>query len=252
MTADEQLDAVGAGLERIFGGALTGAYVHGSKALDCFGPISDLDILAVLTRASTDSEKRCLAELCLALSGNYSGGGGPQFGLELDVVVGPALRPWRYPPPFDFQYSESWREAFERGDIAPWTRRENPDLAAHIWIARHRGLVLSGIPPEDALPEVPVTSYRAALLDDVDWILAHRQGRESYAVLGLARIWATLGTFDVHSKATGAAWALPRLPVELRPTLEHGLAVYRGEKPDQSWQGLPVDEYVAYVVERLS
>ena len=250
MTADEQLDAFGAGLEHIFRGSLTGAYVHGSKALGCFGPISDLDVLVVLSRPSSADEQRRLAELCLALSGSYSGTG-PHFAFEVDVVVGPALRHWRYPPPFDFHYSESWRDAFSRGDVAPWTRRENPDLAAHIWIARRKGLVLSGAPPADALPDVPRSSYRAALLDDVDWILEHGQRKKSYAVLGLARVWATLSTFDVQSKVTGADWALPRLPPDLRPTLEHGLAVYRGKQPDQTWQGFPVDDYVAWVSERI-
>jgi hypothetical protein len=44
---------------------------------------------------------------------------------------------------------------------------------------------------------------------------------------------------------------LPRLPPGLRPVVEHGLAVYRGEA-EESWAGLPVDDYVAYLVERLS
>jgi hypothetical protein len=250
VTADEQLTALGEGSQEIFGDALTGAYIHGSKVLGCFGPISDLDLLVVLSRPSSADEKRGLAELCLALSCDYSGTGA-HFALELDIVVGPDLRPWRYPPPFDFHYSETWREAFQRGEVTPWPRRENADLAAHIWIARRKGVVLAGAPPAEALPEVPRSSYRAALLDDVDWILEHQRGKQSYAVLSLARIWATLTTFGVHSKVTGAEWALPQLPTALRPTLEHGLAVYRGEQPDQTWAGLPVDDYVAWVVERI-
>jgi streptomycin 3"-adenylyltransferase len=250
MTADEQLQALAAGLQSAFGDALTGAYVHGSKVLGCFGPVSDLDVLAVLSRPGSAAEKEHLAKLCLALSGDYSGRG-PHFAFELDVVVGPALQPWRYPPPFDFHYSETWRDAFQDGNLEPWPRRANPDLAAHIWIARRTAEVLAGKPPAEALPEVPWSSYREALLDDVDRALEHRWGKESYAVLGLARVWATLTTFDVHSKVTGAEWALPRLPPELRLTLEHGLAVYRGEQPDQSWQGLPVDGYLDFVVTRI-
>lgn len=200
----------------------------------------------MLSRPSSIAEKQRLAELCLELSGDYSGAG-PHFALELDVVVGPALQPWRYPPPFDFHYSESWRDAFLQGDVEPWRRRENPDLAAHIWIARRVGVALSGPPPTEALPEVPSSSYRAALLDDVDWALEHREGKESYAVLDLARVWATLATFDVHSKVSGVDAAA----TAARPVLEHGLAVYRGEEQDQRWQGLPVEDYVAYVVEQI-
>jgi len=61
----------------------------------------------------------------------------PPYLLELDVVVGPELRPWRYPPPLDFHYSESLRDAFERGELKlldgrfPF-ERENDLLAKEI------------------------------------------------------------------------------------------------------------------------
>lgn len=60
-------------------------------------------------------------------------------------------------------------------------------------------------------------------------------------------MWATLATFDVHSKVSGVDAAA----TAARPVLEHGLAVYRGEEQDQRWQGLPVEDYVAYVVEQI-
>jgi len=37
-----------------------------------------------------------------------------------------------------------------------------------------------------------------------------------------------LETGELHSKASGAEWALPRLPAALRPTVERALASYRG------------------------
>ena len=39
---------------------------------------------------------------------------------------------------------------------------------------------------------------------------------------------ATLETGEVHSKATGAAWALGRLPADLRPLVARALASYTG------------------------
>ena len=48
------------------------------------------------------------------------------------------------------------------------------------------------------------------------------------ATLTLARIWATLADPEtLHSKETGAVWALARLPPELRRPLELALESYR-------------------------
>jgi aminoglycoside adenylyltransferase-like protein len=170
--------------------------------------------------------------------------------LELDVVVAPALRPWRYPPPLDFHYSESFLEGFERGDAEPWRVDEHGDLAASVTVLRHGGVVLAGAPVADVFPDVPLADYRRSIAADLDWCLEQVADRKLYVVLSLPRIWSGLETEDVHSKVSAAAWALAHLPPELRPVLEHGLAVYRGEA-EQSWSDLPVGEYVSYLVARI-
>jgi streptomycin 3"-adenylyltransferase len=93
---------------------------------------------------------------------------------------------------------------------------------------------------------VPIADYRASITVDWDWCHENLQRFTLHVVLSLPRIWATLATDDVHSKASAARWALPRLPADLRPVLEHALAVYCG-RTDESWKGLPLDDYVAYV-----
>jgi Aminoglycoside adenylyltransferase, C-terminal domain len=100
------------------------------------------------------------------------------------------------------------------------------------------------------LPTVPLEDYRAAIRVDRQWCLDHLDTHRLHVVLSLPRAWAGLTTEDVHSKASAAEWALPRLPPELRPVLGHALALYRGES-GESWAGLPVDGYVAYLVERI-
>ena len=69
-----------------------------------------------------------------------------------------------------------------------------------------------------------------------------------YPALSLARAWATLATAEIHSKATGAQWALPRLPPEHRPALERSLAVYRGEASDDAL--VAYAEHVADEIDR--
>ena len=97
---------------------------------------------------------------------------------------------------------------------------------------------------------MPRADYRRAVAADLPWCLEHAESRRLHAVLSLPRIWAGLTTDGVHSKATAAEFALSRLPPNLRPALAHAVAVYRGEAKE-SWSGLPVDDYIAYVVEQI-
>jgi hypothetical protein len=52
--------------------------------------------------------------------------------VELTIVVEPEIRPWRYPPNFDFQCGEWLRREFESGDVEPWPTTTSPDLASLI------------------------------------------------------------------------------------------------------------------------
>jgi hypothetical protein len=236
--AEEHLETLVEGLRQIFGDDLIGAYLHGWAALGCFGLRSDVDVVVSIRRPTSADEKRRLSELCLTVS-QPRWDPGPPLLLELDVVVGPALRPWRHPSPLDFHYSESLREAFERGEPKPWRVDESGDLAASLTILHAAGIVLAGESIADAFPPVPIGDYRAAILGDLEWCLEHLEGRKLYVVLTLARVWAGLSTEEIHSKASAAEWALPQLPPELRPVLAHALALYRGELEEESWGGRP-------------
>jgi predicted nucleotidyltransferase len=66
--AEKQLDAIVDGLRETFGDALIGVYLHGSAALGCFGPRSDLDVVASIERPSSADEKRRLGALWKSLA----------------------------------------------------------------------------------------------------------------------------------------------------------------------------------------
>jgi hypothetical protein len=68
-------------------------------------PGSDLDVLAVNARPTTDAEKDDLVDRLLVISGKGPAQAQPRP-VELTVVVGPEVRPWRYPPRRDFQFGE--------------------------------------------------------------------------------------------------------------------------------------------------
>ncbi|HST24563.1 MAG TPA: aminoglycoside adenylyltransferase domain-containing protein [Gaiellaceae bacterium] len=221
--AQRLLDDLVARLRDIFGSDLVGVYAHGSLALGCYGPRSDVDVIAVSRRPATDEERRMLM---LAI----------RHPVEFHLLLEHELRHWRHPFPFDFH----------RG-----RRGLDHDLAAHVTVAGHTGIALCGPPAAEVFPAVPAEDYADAVRREVAWALGLREKEPLYLVLTLPRIWATLSTGEIYSKASAAEWALPQLPQELRPVLEHALAVYRGETAE-SWAGLPVDDYVDYLLARIS
>ena len=236
-------------LERTLGDDLVGVYLHGSAVLGCFGPLSDIDLVAISQRTLDESERSRLVKTMLEISAPYEPAGPPRP-VELDLVLGSALDPWQYPTPFEFHYGESHRARFEAGELELWERRLSRDLAAHVTVLHHAGQPLVGPPVGQVFPAVPWADYVDALTHDLDWCRTRFAELPRYGVVSIARIWATLATGEQHSKASGAEWALPKLSAELRPTLEHALAVYRG-KEEERWMDLPVGEYIAVVADEI-
>jgi predicted nucleotidyltransferase len=244
-----QADAVVEELQRTLGGDLVGVYLHGSAVLGCFGPQSDIDLVAVLHGPVRAEQRRRLVDALLEISAPNEPAA-PLRPVELDLVLASSIRTWQYPTPFDFHYGESHRSRFEAGELELWKRRESRDLAAHVTVLRHAGTALVGPPVEQVFPNVPWMDYVDALTHDLDWCRERWAERPRYGVLSTARIWATMATGMPQSKATGAEWALSRLPDELRPVLEHGLDVYTGAT-EERWSDLPVARYISAVADEI-
>ena len=214
----QQAHDVAARVAELLGDDLVGIYLHGSFALGCGNPNrSDLDLLVVTRRALTAAERDAFAVLP---QGKLDLPGWPRP-LELSSLTLDQVHPWRHPTPYDLHLSH-------RGVVGPG---EDPDLAAHVTVTRRAGIALAGPPPAEVLPDVPRADYQDALLRDARWSLDHAAAEARYlryATLTLARIWATLADPEtLHSKETGAVWALARLPPELRRPLELALESYR-------------------------
>ena len=239
-----QLDALVAALREILGDALVGVYHEGSLLLGGFGPRSDIDVLALISRPATDDEKRRLAELLLRLSGRAEPMG-PPYPIELDVVVDADLHPWRHPPRCDFHYGESSRSEIEAGR---WPSGEEADLATVIAVARTASGSLFGPPPAEVLPPVPRADYVDAILEDfrnADCII---ERYPTSLVLALARIWADLATEEIRSKMDAVAWAAQRLPPEHHVVLARAWGIQEGHA-DRPWDDIwsAVEAYVAHL-----
>jgi predicted nucleotidyltransferase len=110
----EQLDRLVSKLSGCLAKQLVGSYLHGSLAMGCFNPDrSDLDLLVVTAERMPVLTKRQIIEYLLACSQQ------PQP-IKISFLSQAQLHPWRYPPPFDLHYSETWRAANVR-DLAAGT-----------------------------------------------------------------------------------------------------------------------------------
>lgn len=238
-----QADELARQLGEVLGDILIGAYVHGSVALGTFNPkLSDLDVIAVARTRAEDEEKRRLIELLAQASGHPAP-------IEFHLLAEGDLRPWRHPTPFDFHYSDVWRDALraDLGDTLARQRDFDPDLAAHVTVARRHGIAVQGPPPGDVFPDVPWDDYADSLLRDLRWASESNRPLPLYRVLSPVRIWATLATREIHSKDSGAVWALKRVPTHLRHVLDAALAHYRGETTDFGVEEEALKRFVAYV-----
>lgn len=227
-----QLDDVLRLLRRVLGDDLVGAYPHGSAVLDGLRPSSDLDVLAVTGRRTSEDERRALRDGLMRLSGPRAVGG-PARPVELTVVARHDVRPWRYPPRCEFLYGEWLRDDYERG-VVPGPAL-TPDLAPLITMTLHGDTALLGPPPADVLAPVPHADLRRAIVAGVPDLLADLESDTRNVLLTLARVWTTLATGAIRSKDAAAGWALDLLPPGHRPALALARAAYRGEQPDE-WQ----------------
>jgi streptomycin 3"-adenylyltransferase len=194
-------------------------------------------------------QRRHLVDALLKISAPYEPAGPPRP-VELDLVLVTALHTWRYPTALDFHFSEEFRARFGAGEHEAWEGLESRALAAHITVLRQAGVVVAGPAIESVFPDIPWPDYVHALTHDLDWCREHFAKHPRYGVLSIARIWATLATRAPQSKASGAEWALPRIPAELRPVLEHGVAVYTGAA-EERWSDMAVASYISTVAAEI-
>jgi streptomycin 3"-adenylyltransferase len=234
MGQDTQVESVVRLVTAVLGEDLVGVYPHGSAVLGGLRPTSDLDLLAVCRRATTARERRALVEGLLDLSGRRARLG-PGRPIELTVVVESQVRPWRYPPPVEFQYGEWLRDEYERG-LTPAPGVE-PDVALIASVALVGGDPLAGPPLTTLLDPVPVEDLRRASVAGVTGLMDDLSSDTRNVLLTLARIWTTLATGLIRSKDAAADWASARLPADHRPTMARARDEYLRDDEHHDWVG---------------
>jgi streptomycin 3"-adenylyltransferase len=235
MDAGVQLAEVLSVCRAVLDRPLLGAYLHGSAALGMLHPDSDLDVLAVVERALTNTEKR---ELVNGLKNVSEYPAATRRPVEVTVVVHDEIRPWRYPPRMDLQYGEWLRDTFE-GDDGPWEARPAPDLASLITMVILADRPLFGPPPAGVFDLVPAEDYIDAIVTGIDGLVTDLEWDTRNVVLTLVRIWSTVSTGAIRSKDAAAAWACARLPAAHWSVVDRARRAYLGEITDDWGDELP-------------
>jgi predicted nucleotidyltransferase len=210
---------------------VVGAYLHGSAVLGGLRASSDLDVLVVVSRATTDEDRRGIVARLLEISGRRAYRG-PSRPVELTIVRATELRPWHFPPTVDLLYGEWLRDDLERGVVpqpAPM-----PDLGPEIALTLQGNVALFGPPPGAIIDPVPAADLRRAILAGVPSLLTELETDTRNVLLTLARIWFTLATGKVGSKAEAADWVVERLPDDRRGVLDRARELYL-EGADEDW-----------------
>lgn len=232
----DQVDGLVESVRLLLGQALAGVYLHGSLACGCFNPErSDLDLLALTTRPITREAKLGLVKAFLRRSSAPTP-------LEISVVARGDLAPWRYPTPYQLHFSEAWRARLqaEVTSVAwlAWpdgAQGTDPDLAAHVTMARARGIALLGPPPAQILPEAPPADFLASILRDSEDALTQPLANPVSTVLNLCRIAWYLRAQVVSSKEEAGVWAQETVRPAHQPLVRQALATYRGAAPPPAW-----------------
>jgi streptomycin 3"-adenylyltransferase len=201
--------------QQILGENLRGLYLHGSIAMGCFNPeSSDVDVLVVVQSPLSLKTRQALGRTHVQLAAQCPNP------LEVSVILQTVLDNFTHPTPFEFHYSEDFLETFKDGSIDLTTPRKDPDLTAHMVIAKQHGIALIGRPALDVFPDVPDDDYLDSIVQDATWCIQNMMnGADAgdcqvpkYAVLNLCRVLAFIQDRQVTSKRTGAEWALANLP----------------------------------------
>lgn len=231
-----------------------GIYLHGSLAMGGFNRArSDIDLLVVTKDALQLETKKKLIAFFLEQSGR-------PFPVEISFLATGQLEKWQFPTPYDFHFSEFWRERYQQ-EIAEGTfasleteEKYDIDLAAHFMILNRRGICLEGRPIEEVFPAVPEADYLASILDDYQDCLKKIHRDPIYSLLNLLRVYWYIKEKTVSSKQEAGHWGMAELRAEFAPIIKKAVKAYEGEEFGLKFDELELTEVRGYInreVERL-
>lgn len=218
----------------VLGNNLAGVYLHGSAAMGCFHPQrSDLDLLVVVENSISREKKLEFMRELVKLNEEA-----PAKGIELSIVRRECCNPFLYPTPYELHFSVMHLKWYQENpeDYAERMNGTDKDLAAHVTIIRHCGVVLYGAAIDDIFGEVCIRDYIDSIWNDVKEARNAITSEPVYLTLNLCRVLGYLKEGLILSKKSGAEWGLRSVPKRYHPWLRRAAACY------ESVQEMEIDE----------
>ncbi len=209
---------------------IAGMYLYGSALIGGLQRYSDLDLFVVTNNKILNHDKFQLIEGLLKISGLYMKD--DNLPIELTIVAQSEVKPWRYPPNFEFQYGEWLREEFESSNTKSLNNSKMPELAILITQILLSSITLIGKPPDQVFCPVPYLDVVSTIASKSDGLIAELYSDTRNVLLTFARNWILLETDTIHSKPEAASWAFDRLPIRLRPVMERAREICIGAKKE--------------------
>lgn len=233
---------------KTIGDQLTGIYLHGSMAMECFNPEkSDIDIIVVIEDNISDAQKMMFMEHVVKLN-EYA----PAKGLEISIVKREYCKPFVYPTPFELHFSPMHLKWFKDNpnDYIEKMKGKDRDLAAHFTIVNKYGVVLFGQAIPNVFGEVSKKYYADSIWLDIKNAKEDIVDNPIYVILNLCRVLAFIKNDLCLSKKKGGEWGLEYTPEKYRMLILEALTCYKSNELMQYDEKL-AEQFALDVVEEI-
>lgn len=209
----------------IIGEKLTGIYLHGSMAMECFNPKkSDIDLLVVVENDINDVQKMEFMKQVVKLNELA-----PAKGLEISIVKREYCNPFVYPTPFELHFSPMHLQWFRNNpkNFVEKMKGEDKDLAAHFTIINKYGIVLYGEKIGHVFGAVSKKDYVESIWSDVEGAREEIAEDPIYMTLNLCRVLAVLKEDLYLSKQLGGEWGIAHISERYHSLILRALDCYK-------------------------
>ncbi len=227
---------------------LTGVYLHGSLAMNCFNPAkSDIDILVVIDHEMEDTVKMSFMNKVIELNEKAN-----TKGLEISIIQRVYCKPFVYPTPFELHFSAShlkWFKDDPNGYIK-YMKGEDKDLAAHITIINTYGNVLFGEDITNVFGQVRYEDYIDSIWFDIKNAKEEITDNPIYIILNLCRVLAYHQERMVLSKEQGGKWGLIHCSNRFHEIISLAITSYTTEQ-ENTFNDKDIEEFVDYMLDSI-
>jgi len=232
---------------------LLGFYLNGSIILNAFDEkSSDIDMIGVIENPMSANEKIELGSRLLSIHQQ-------PCPLEVTLVAKGCLNPWKYPPMYNFYFSEYFITQYKQ-----FTQGENlshrlltinantVEPTSCLKVVREKGICLYGMSAESLISDIPENDFWDAISDVCGLDAASdNDSHRPFAILTLCRVLSYRKTGKLFSKQEAAFWAMDELPEIFRPIISNALFDHYGLGERKLYPNEDAVSFKTFVLENI-